>query len=611
VLDSIAYGTGIFGACIVVIKLICGQRRVLASFNFVASINGTWVMVITVHWGVDAFFLISRASVDGANVVVVAIFCSNIGEDASSCRVARFVSARVLVIANDCIVVDSSSNCITPVSGTFVVVINIHWGVYAFSRGLAANISCAWVMVITNNRGFDDSGVAIASYMNAKVAVVKRNCNVLASEFDVARIGGASVFVVTVDCNVLASEFLVARIKSADIAVVTVDCIVLASLMFIASISCACVLVIANYSGVRASGCWVTVVVGTCIEVIAINWNVANNSSDNRALFSCAFVVVAKFLWFKDASFGLVASIISARVVIVTYFSSENASFNSVTFFGGASIVIRANNSGVLASKSWAASINGTCIVVITVFLFRVIANSIFAFVDGAKIFISTFNSSVDALVGLCIASINSARITVITTVETRVHILDLSSCRIALVVDLGFASSSWNLETSDSHIFQAESITSASCGFSSAISRDEFSNVLASFGSITIVDSAFVSIFTVHRSINDSFVCIARSNSAAIRILDAYRSVNAVSGFSIADFGCAFIVIIASFLGVNAVSIDTSINSAFVSITAVHWGVLASSVGIAGIFGTWVVVVTDDCDVLASNSFVARIGSA
>jgi hypothetical protein len=214
-------------------------------------------------------------------------------------------------------------------------------------------------------------------------------------------------------------------------------------------------------------------------------------------------------------------------------------------------------------------------------------------------------------LVGLCIASINSARVTVITTVETRVHILDLSSCRIALVVDLGFASSSWNLETSDSHIFQAESITSASCGFSSAISRDEFSNVLASFGSITIVDSAFVSIFTVHRSINDSFVCIARSNSAAIRILDAYRSVNAVSGFSIADFGCAFIVIIASFLGVNAVSIDTSINSAFVSITAVHWGVLASSVGIAGIFGTWVVVVTDDCDVLASNSFVARIGSA
>jgi len=172
VLDSIANGASINGASIVIIK---ANRGVLASGGWVASINGTWVLVITVNRSVDALFLVNRTSVDGANVVVIAMGCSNIGEDASSCRVARFVSARVLVVANNNIVVDSSSNCITPVGGAFVVVINIHWGENAFSGGLVASIGGARIFVITNNRGFDDSGVAIASLDEARIAVVNRN----------------------------------------------------------------------------------------------------------------------------------------------------------------------------------------------------------------------------------------------------------------------------------------------------------------------------------------------------------------------------------------------------------------------------------------------------
>jgi hypothetical protein len=172
VLDSIANGASINGASIVIIN---ANRGVLASGGWVASINGTWVLVITVNRSVDALFLVNRASVNGANVVVIAMGCSNIGEDASSCRVARFVSARVLVVANNNIVVDSSSNCITPVGGAFVVVINIHWGVYAFSGGLVASIGGARIFVITNNRGFDDSGVAIASLDDTRIAVVNRN----------------------------------------------------------------------------------------------------------------------------------------------------------------------------------------------------------------------------------------------------------------------------------------------------------------------------------------------------------------------------------------------------------------------------------------------------
>jgi hypothetical protein len=177
--------------------------------------------------------------------------------------------------------------------------------------------------------------------------------------------------------------------------------------------------------------------------------------------------------------------------------------------------------------------------------------------------------------------------------------------------VDLGFASSSWDLETSDSHVFQAESITSASCGFSSAINRDEFCNVLASFGGIAIVDSAFVSILTVDWSINDSFNCIAGSDGASVWSCDCHRRVEAVSGGCIASLGGASVFVVARFLGVDAVSIDTSINSAFVSVTAVDWGVSTSGVGIAGIFGAWVVVVTGDCNVLASMFFMAGIFGA
>jgi hypothetical protein len=410
----------ITSTCIVVIKLNRRQWGVLATRNWVTRINSARVMVITVNRSVDAFFLVIRASVDGTNVVVITMRSSNIGKDTSGCRIARIISANVLIITNNCVVMDVSVSCITIIGGAFVVIINIDWSVDAFSASLITNIGCAWVMIVTNNRSFHNSGVAVTSNMKTRIAVIKRNCNVLATKFYIARISGASIVVITRNWGVLASKFLIARIKSTNVVVITVDCNMLASLFFVASVSGTCILVITNNRRIDATSCWVAVIISTCIVVIAINCNVEDFSSNNVTLFSGTFVVIAKCFRSKDTSSNFVTSVISARIVIATSYSGVDTSFNSIARIGGASIVIIAIKDRVLASKSWAARINCTCISIVTVFLFRVVTNSIHALVNGAKIVISALNTSVDALVGLCIASINSARVTIITIIDSR-----------------------------------------------------------------------------------------------------------------------------------------------------------------------------------------------
>jgi hypothetical protein len=47
--------------------------------------------------------------------------------------------------------------------------------------------------------------VAIASNMDARIAVVKRDCDVLASQFNITRIGCASIVIITRDWSVLAT----------------------------------------------------------------------------------------------------------------------------------------------------------------------------------------------------------------------------------------------------------------------------------------------------------------------------------------------------------------------------------------------------------------------
>jgi predicted thioesterase len=417
VLDSIFNGASISGTCIVIVSV---NSSVLATRNRIASINSARVTVITVNWCVDACFKIIRASINGANVVIIAMSCSNISKDTSSCRIARFVGARVLIITNDCIVFDVSSGSITIIDGAFVVVINVNWSKDAFSRSLVAGISCAWVLIITSYRSFHNSGVAITSNEEARVAVINRNCNVLAAKFCIARISGTCVAIITRDWGVLASGFCVTGIKSTNVIVITVNCNVLATLFLITSISGTCILVITNNRRVNTSSCWVTVIVGTCIIIVAINCNVKNFSSENVTLFSSAFVVIAKLFRSIDASSNLVTSVVSARIVVAASNRGIDASFNSIARINSASVVIITIANGMLASKSWAARIYSTCISIITIFLFSVVTNSIDAFVNGAEIVISTYNTSVNALVGFCITSINSARVTIIATVNSR-----------------------------------------------------------------------------------------------------------------------------------------------------------------------------------------------
>jgi hypothetical protein len=127
----------------------------------------------------------------------------------------------------------------------------------------------------------------------------------------------------------------------------------------------------------------------------------------------------------------------------------------------------------------------------------------------------------------------------------------------------------------------------------------------------IAIVDSAFVSILASNWSVDYTFNCIASCSSAAIWALVNKWGINAFSRRNIAFFSCACIVIITSFLGMNAVSINTRINCASVFVITIDWSVNASRVRIARIFCVGIVVIAINCNVFASSCFVARISGA
>jgi hypothetical protein len=134
VLDSVLNCAEISGASVMIVKLIETQRSVLASRNFIARVNSARIVVITVDRRVNTFCFIFRASVNGANVVIITVSSSNVGEYASCLRIARFVSARIVVVANNHIVANSSSVGIAIVSCASVVIVNIDLGINTFSR---------------------------------------------------------------------------------------------------------------------------------------------------------------------------------------------------------------------------------------------------------------------------------------------------------------------------------------------------------------------------------------------------------------------------------------------------------------------------------------------
>jgi hypothetical protein len=427
VFNTVVDGAEIFCACIVIIKLVGSQRSVFASIRRIAGVNSARIVIVTINRGVDTFCLIERASINGTNVVVIAILSSVVCKDTSSLRIARFVSARILVITNNQIVMNNSGGCITVISCAFVVVINIDWGEDTSSRVAIASVGSARILVIAYNRGLDNSDITVASNGDAFVAVVENDWNVLASNVDIAGINCASIVVVAIDCNVLASLFNIAGINCASIVVIAIDCNVLASLFSVTSVASTSIVVIADYLGVSTSCVRAAIVVCASVVVVAINWNMRNNSSDDIARFSGAFVSITQMLRGKHASFFSITSVDSARIVIITNFLYLDTSFNCIATINCACVVVSTDDWSMLASKDWMASVNGARIVIIAILLFRIIANSINTFVDGANVIVNAFYSFVNTFVRGSIASVNGARVTIITSIQSHIFVSNKS----------------------------------------------------------------------------------------------------------------------------------------------------------------------------------------
>jgi hypothetical protein len=175
VLNSIFGGTEVSCASIVIIKLNGRERNMFASNVRTASIDSARIFVIARYRSINAFFLVSRATINGAQVFIVTMLRTNIGENTSFFSVASFVSARILVITNNYIMMNLSRGEITPIGGTCIFVINHNDSVDTFSGSLITFINSAWVLVITNNRFSNNSKMRIASDDFAEIVSCKRD----------------------------------------------------------------------------------------------------------------------------------------------------------------------------------------------------------------------------------------------------------------------------------------------------------------------------------------------------------------------------------------------------------------------------------------------------
>jgi hypothetical protein len=199
VLNSVFNGTEISCTSIMVIKLSGRERSVDASDLRMASINSARIFVVTIDRSINTFFLVLRATINSAQVMVVAMFGSNIGENASFQSIARFVGARIFVITNNEIVMNLSSFEIAPVSGTCIVIINWYSSEDTFSSFLVTFICGAWILIVTDNRSSDYSSVSIASNNFTKIGSDKRNQRMNTTNFSITGIFSAFVLIVAIN----------------------------------------------------------------------------------------------------------------------------------------------------------------------------------------------------------------------------------------------------------------------------------------------------------------------------------------------------------------------------------------------------------------------------
>jgi hypothetical protein len=263
-----------------------------------------------------------------------------------------------------------------------------------------------------------------------------------------------------------------------------------------------------------------------------------------------------------------------------------------------------------LASKCWVATVFSANVVVVTVSLLRKVACSINTFSNGTQVVIFANNSSVNTFVAVRIASINSARISVVTSLRNSRNRSNLSGSTITLELVFAQASSSWDLETTLCHQSQAKSISVTSCRFNSTVFRNHLWNRLASFISIAIVDSAFVSIITVSWSVNDSFDCITSSNCACIWVSNLFRNKSA-SSCNITTVISTCVLVIAYNLFIYTFSSNTDVFGARIFVIAVLWFGLASFDWAAMSYEASIIIFASDWCVDTSNCRIAAINSA
>jgi hypothetical protein len=140
----------VISTCITVITADWGVRAL--SRCLVARVSGTCVRVITVYiFSVESF--VKGTEPNLAFIGACCILCCKIDWSvlASFYNIARIGVAWVIIITNNCIVMDDSSCGVTVIFGTCIIVINANISIEA-SIASIASISGARIVVITNNR---------------------------------------------------------------------------------------------------------------------------------------------------------------------------------------------------------------------------------------------------------------------------------------------------------------------------------------------------------------------------------------------------------------------------------------------------------------------------
>jgi hypothetical protein len=314
---------------------------------------------------------------------------------------------------------------------------------------------------------------------------------------------------------------------------------------------------------------------------LAADWSEDTSSNCIASINGTCIVITAENRILDEVSGQAVASVGVALVVLSkslqVVFSSVDASLNGVASFFGARIDIGTNHRSVsTVSADCIASIDGTCISVVTVL------SDIFASSAGG------------------IARVNSAWIVVITVLWISVKsILAVTSRDGASIWSC--RNCNWSVDTISGGLVTCIS------GTCIVIVTNDWS-VDASSGWRAGINGACISIGASVVCMLASFDSIARVIGTCIAVVTADRNVSALSRCGVASISCADVgVITVDVFGVKTFVKGAEPNLAFVGVCCIlcnkiNWSVLASFHNIARIGGARIAVVTNDC-IVVNNS--------